>query len=102
MSAKLYNERGTTLVIALVIMGVAVLLIGAFLYYVSTSQRVTTAVKAELTDHYSADAGVEHALWRLTNESGFTQTVASGPQSYTLEINGESVAITVTRVTPAP
>ncbi|HEY90166.1 MAG TPA: hypothetical protein G4N98_10660 [Thermoflexia bacterium] len=95
MSTTLHNERGSTLVIALVIMGVAVLLIGSFLYYVSTSQRVTTAAQAELTDHYSADAGVEHAIWRLTEETGFTQTVASGPQSYTLEINGQTVVITV-------
>ena len=102
MGIKLDNESGKTLVIALVIMALATMLIGSFLYYVSTSQRVNTATQEGLITHYSADAGVEHAIWRLTNESAFTQTVASGPQTYTLEINGESVTITVTQVTPVP
>jgi len=52
-----------------------------------------------MADHYAADAGVEHAIWRLTYESGFTQTVASGsPIVYSITVNGRTVMITVTQV----
>ncbi|MGC9399079.1 MAG: hypothetical protein ACP5HM_08075 [Anaerolineae bacterium] len=95
------DENGKTLVIALIVMGVATLLIGGFLYYVSTSQRLTTAVEEELRDHYAADAGVEHAIWRLENEPGFTQSVtASGSVVYSITINNETVTITVTQEQP--
>lgn len=97
MKRWIADESGKTLVIALIIMAVATLLVGAFLYYVSTSQRVTTAAREQLTNHYSADAGVEDALWKLVNQPGFTQTL---PYTYTLEINGQTVVITVTQDSP--
>lgn len=97
MKRWIADESGKTLVIALIIMAAATLLVSAFLYYVSTSQRVTTAAQEQLTNHYSADAGVEHAIWRLTNETGFTTTVADNvPYVYPITINGQTVNITIT------
>lgn len=96
------DESGKTLVIALIIMGVATLLIGGFLYYVSTSQRLTTSVQKEMKVHYAADAGVEDAVWRLTNEEDFVKEVLGQLEGggevkpYTRTVNGETVVITVT------
>ncbi len=91
------NESGKTLVIALLIVALATLLIGSFLYYVNTSQRVTSAARTALEAHYAADAGIEHALWRLVYEPNFTTTVAaSSPYGYPIIIDGQTVNITIT------
>jgi Tfp pilus assembly protein PilX len=93
------GERGQVLVLALLAMALGVILIAGFLYYVSTSQRATKAVREVTLDQYSADSGAEHAIWRLTSEPGFSDSLAGGnPESYTLTINGRTVTITVTKV----
>lgn len=92
-------EEGQILVLALLALALGVTLIGGFLYYVSTSQRATEAVRDVTTDHYSADAGAEDAIWRLDNEPGFADSLADGtPYPYTLNINGRTVTITITKV----
>jgi hypothetical protein len=95
----LSGESGQAVVIALVALALGILLVAGFLYYVTTSQRASEAAKEQAVDHYSTDAGVEHAIWRLMHEVGFTTTLESGdPVTYTIDINGQTVAITVTRV----
>ena len=75
------------------------LLVAGFIYYASTSQLAAKASREQLANHYSTDAGVEHAIWRLTDEAGFTETVSLGPPvAYTVTINEQTVTITVTRV----
>ena len=88
-------ESGKTLVLALVILGMATLLIGSFMLYVSTSQRATSAAEEQTTSHYSADAGIEHAMWRLANESGFAQAASGGSEAYTFELNGQTILVSV-------
>ena len=91
------DESGRALVIALVALAVGTLLVTGFIQYVSTSQLATRAARERTVSHYSADAGVEHAIWRLAHEEGFTHTVAiSAPVVYTLTINGQTMVITVT------
>jgi hypothetical protein len=93
------GESGQAVVIALVALALGILLVAGFLYYVTTSQRASEAAQEQAVDHYSTDAGVEHAIWRLMHEAGFTTTLESGdPVTYTIDINGQTVAITVTRV----
>jgi hypothetical protein len=97
------SESGKTLVLALVILGMATLLIGTFMFYVSTSQRVTRAAIEQITSHYSADAGIEHAMWRLANEPGFADAVAlatsaGGAEVYTFELNEQTVVVSVTTI----
>ena len=93
------DESGQALVIALIALAVGILLVTAFVYYVSASQRASRGAQQAVVEHYAADAGVEHAIWRLTHEPGFTQTVtASSPVTYSITINGQTVMITVTRV----
>lgn len=93
------GESGQALVIALIALAVGVLLVAAFVYYVTASQRASRGAEGAMVEHYAADAGVEHAIWRLTYEPGFTQTVSAGsPFIYSIAINGQTVVITVTRV----
>lgn len=93
------GESGQAVVIALVALAVGILLVAGFLYFVTTSQRASQAAQEQVVDRYSTDAGVEHAIWRLTHEPGFTTTLESGdPVTYTIDINGQTVAITATRV----
>jgi uncharacterized repeat protein (TIGR01451 family) len=97
------DESGQTLVIALVLLALATLLVTGLLYYASTSQQSTKAARRQITDLYSADAGVEHALWRIDNEPAFRQTVMlNGTQSYTQSINGNTVVISVTQSITSP
>jgi type II secretory pathway component PulK len=93
------SQDGQAIVMVLLALTLAVLLVAGFLYFSSTSQLATRAARGQTTDRYSADAGAEHAIWRLTNEAGFTQTVtSSSPVVYNIVINGQTVVITVTRV----
>jgi len=97
--SEIRNPHGQALVMVLLALTLGVLLVAGFLYYASTSQLATRAARDQTANRYSADAGVEHAIWRLTNEAGFTQTVtASSPVVYNITINGQTVVITVTRV----
>jgi Tfp pilus assembly protein PilX len=99
MHKGIQDESGRALVIALVALAVGTLLVIGFIQYVSTSQLATRAAREQTINHYSADAGVEHVIWRLANEDGFTQTVTTNsPVTYTITINEQTVVITVTRV----
>jgi len=96
------RENGQALVVALVALAIGILLVSGFLYYVSTSQRAADAARQQTTDRYAADAGVEHAIWRLVHESGFTDTLEMVTTvNYTITLNDQVVAITVTKhITP--
>jgi len=97
--SEIRNPHGQALVMVLLALTLGVLLVAGFLYYASTSQLATRAARDQTANRYSADAGVEHAIWRLTNQAGFTQTVtASSPVVYNITINGQTVVITVTRI----
>jgi len=97
--AFIHNQNGQAIVLVLLALMLAVLLVTGFLYFSSTSQRAVSAAREQTASRYSADAGVEHAIWRLTNEAGFTQTVAlNSPVTYTITINGQTVVITVTGI----
>lgn len=96
--ANLQDERGQAVVMALLALAVAVLLIAVFLYFASASQMATRAADEQTIERYSADAGVEHAIWRLQNEPGFPLTATNNsPYTYTITINNQVVTVTVQR-----
>ncbi len=97
------GQEGKTLVIALLALAIGTMLVTGLLYYVSTSQQAVNAAREQTTSRYSADAGVEHALWRVANQSAFRQTlVLSGTQFYTQVVNATTVAISVTQTITDP
>lgn len=98
--SKIENrESGQAVVMALLALAIGVLLVSVFLYFASTSQRATAATQEQTMDRYSADAGIEYGIWRLENDPAFRQQVeANGSANLTLEINGQSVVVTVTHV----
>lgn len=100
MSRRRSDEAGQALIIALLALAIGSLLVAVFLYCASTSQLTTKAAYEETRDRYSADAGVEHALWRIKNDSLFYDSLAGDTQMYTRSINDTSVAISVTHTNP--
>jgi len=91
------DESGQALLLALLVLAVGVMLVGGFLYYVSTSQLASREARQQTVERYAADGGVEHAMWRLLHEDGFTETVVTdSPVTYPITINGQTVLITVT------
>ncbi len=90
------REAGQVLVMVLLALALGSLLLGAYLAYVSASQRSGQATRRTVTERYAADAGVEDALWRLAHEPGYAERVNQGEDVYTIEINGQTVVITVT------
>ncbi|MEA3397764.1 MAG: hypothetical protein U9R05_09920 [Chloroflexota bacterium] len=99
ISDRRRGESGQALVMALLALALGVLLVSGFLYYASTSQLATSTAREQTTDRYSTDAGVEYGLWRL-QYGGLTNTltISNPSEIFTLTINGQTVAVTVTRV----
>jgi len=96
---KRTGEGGQALVLALLALALGTLLVTGFLYYASTSQRATRAVTEQITDLYSADAGVEYGLWQLQyGDLTDTLTIADPVEVFTITIIGQTTLITVTRV----
>lgn len=103
MSDRRESESGKTLVIALLALAIGTMMVTGLLYYVSTGQRAVSAARQQITGRYSADAGVEHALWRIANQPAFRQAlVLSGTQFYTQVVNATTVAISVTQTITDP
>lgn len=97
------GQRGQTLVLVLILLGVGSLVLVPALRYISTALlglRVSTDAANQQT---SAAAGVEDARWRLAYDippPGFpdgllTSVTPSTPRTYSLPINGIEVEITV-------
>ena len=61
----------------LIIMGLAVatILVAPLLAHVSSGFETTESSREVVSVQYSADAGVEYALWKLSNDASFRQTL---------------------------
>jgi len=90
------GQKGMALTLVLVVFGVGSLTIVPFLDFARTSLQdpVVTSSSEEL---YAADAGVQHARWRLLYEPGFADSMnPSDPSaSYSIVVNGVTVPITI-------
>ena len=91
------GQRGMALVLVLVVFGVGSLTIVPFLDFARTSLQ-DPVVSSSSEDLYAADAGVQHARWRLLYEPGFADSMnQSDPSvSYSIVVNGVTVPITIT------
>ncbi len=94
------GEKGQSLTLALVALSVGALLVTPFLQSVSVNSIASRNYSSSIEQQYSSDAGVEDAIWNLTNEALAAQlTVPGDTVSYSLSesINGVVPSITVTR-----
>ena len=78
---------------------VAILMVTPFLAAASTNLNSSRIVNTLVLHQYSADSGVEHAIWRLAYEPGLADslTVDDPTAQYSVAVNDTNVLITVTR-----
>jgi hypothetical protein len=95
------NEGGQALPIVLGIMALGIMVVAPFLSHASTNLISAQNYQQMLYEQYSADAGVEEAIWRLAEEDLSSQIPKVNDRtSYTLTsgVNNISPVITVTRI----
>ena len=94
------SEKGQVLPLALIAMAVGTLVITPFLNHASSSFICSRSYGQILSEQYSCDAGVEHAIWRLNYEPSFADSLtAENPTvDYPITINNMSGNVTVTRI----
>jgi hypothetical protein len=89
------DEKGAALALALVLLVVGGLVLTPLLGLMSTGLLAGQVYEKKTDELYSADAGVEDAVWRIPN-LGLTLNQSA---DYTLpDVNGKSVAINITCV----
>ena len=93
------RERGQVFPLVLFVLAIGVLVTVPFLSQASSSLIGSRVYGQVVTEQYSCDAGVEHAIWRLKYESGFADSLtAENPMAnYSINVNGMTENITVTR-----
>ena len=94
------GEEGLALVITLVLVAFGVLAITPFLSNAGSSMIGSRAYGKAITEQYSGDAGVEHAIWDLTYDDLADNLTSPGDNvSYSLgeSINGVVPDITVVK-----
>lgn len=98
MRHMLKDETGQVLPLVLAAMTIGILVVVPFVQYASTEVRGTRVYQDKMTQQYSADAGVEHAIWRLAYEDGFASSLTPDNPStqYTVTLNDSDVLVTVT------
>jgi len=96
----IYGEGGQALPAVLALLTLGGLTIVPVLNYVTDGLRTVQAYKGNNSEFYSADSGIEHAYWRLLNDSSFVEsmTEANPTEEYSININGREVSINVTRI----
>lgn len=99
------REQGQALPLALAVLGLAGVVVAPFLAHVGTGLTSLRVERQLTSEAYSADAGVEHAIWRLTSDSLGNQipfaddSIAYQPDH---EVNGTTPHIAVTNVSGPP
>lgn len=84
------SEKGHVLLMALVIMTVGAIIIGALFLYLNTSLLASSKSQERALTYYAADSGIEYALFQLQNGS------EDMPPPY--DINNNTVNVTITEV----
>jgi hypothetical protein len=96
----LTGESGLALPIVLAVLALGTLITAPFLTHASTNLIGSAEYKQTINETYSAEAGVEHAVWRLTNGGLDSELVAVGdsaPDALLEPVNGIFPTITVTK-----
>jgi hypothetical protein len=94
------SERGQALPLALLVLAAGTLIIAPFLSHASSNLIGSRIYGQVITEQYSCDAGVEWALWRLTENPVLTTNTnyhTTSLQPFPNEINGSSFPTTEIR-----
>jgi len=96
MKGAIRDQKGQTLILALILLVVGGLIIGPLLAYMNTGLRAGGVYERKADELYAADAGVEDAIWRIQSDS---LTFDAGNYSYPepLSVNNRSVDVVVYR-----
>lgn len=86
------NKKGYVLLMAIIIMVIGALMIGALLSYLETSLTLANRGEETAATYYAADAGVEEALWNMLHNGSYSLP-GDGEVNLPLEltINGKTV-----------
>lgn len=104
MKEAIRNEKGNALTLVLVLLVVGGLILTPLLGLMSTGLVSGQLYERKMDEYYAADAGVEDALWELTqlqpNADKVPGTLEQGPLTYTLNsaVNDKDIEITVCMV----
>ncbi|MDD5189556.1 MAG: hypothetical protein PHE50_00755 [Dehalococcoidales bacterium] len=93
------NQQGQALPLAMAALILGGLVIAPILTQTSGALTGSRVYQTIIKDTYTADAGVEHAIWRLTNDGlAAALPLAGNSTTYTLpnQVNGLAPTITVT------
>ena len=94
------GERGAGLILALAFLVLVVPIVTSALALGSTLATDSNVKTRMAKSDYGVTGGVQHGIYRIAHETGYADSLAVGlPDSYALSLNGQSVAMTVTRVT---
>jgi len=88
------DQKGQTLILALILLAIGGLIIGPLLSYMSTGITVGGVYERKADELYAADAGVEDAIWKIQNSvPDFYPYAYSEP----LIVNNKSVEVIIFR-----
>jgi hypothetical protein len=100
------DQKGQTLILALILLIVGGLIIAPLLAYMNTGILAGGVYERRMAELYAADAGVENAVWRIQNSVVGDEVyyLYCGQGNHTLSynitggVNNKSVAVTITWV----
>lgn len=94
------REKGQVLPLALVALAIGTVIITPFIGHAGSNLIGSRIYAQAITGGYSSDAGIEHAIWRLTDDD-LTSEIPSPGDTATYQlgetVNGIAPDITVTR-----
>lgn len=93
------NQRGFALAMVLAVLALGSLLVIPSLYLASAGTAATQHANVKLLEQYTADAGVEHAIWNIRMRVPQLPSLGSPPWTYTLAgINGKTANVSIEAV----
>jgi hypothetical protein len=97
------DEKGQTMILALILLLVGGLIVTPLLAFMSTGLIAGEVYEKRAAELYAADAGVEDAVWKIQHQVDEVQELSCGSSNHTWsydisDVNGKSVAVTLTWV----
>ena len=94
------DEKGQVFILVLILLVVGGLILTPLLGLMSTGLMAGQVYERKMDQYYSADAGVEDAIWRIQTDSLTFVNNHSGP--WELAVNGKNVTVEIYGEDPYP